>query len=90
MPIANKKDSRPNFLVILADGMWRESPFPRPSTAAYLRQQNLLPRIQNSADPYKDLGYSDIGCFGSEIHTPNLDTLARDGARFTDCKFSSS
>ncbi|KAL5095280.1 hypothetical protein Trisim1_000057 [Trichoderma cf. simile WF8] len=50
MPIANKKDSRPNFLVILAD----------------------------------DLGYSDIGCFGSEIHTPNLDTLARDGARFTD------
>lgn len=42
------------------------------------------------ADPYKDLGYSDIGCFGSEIHTPNLDTLARDGARFTDCKFSSS
>ncbi|KAK2763692.1 hypothetical protein FQN54_009308 [Arachnomyces sp. PD_36] len=42
--------SRPNFLVILAD----------------------------------DLGYSDIGCFGSEIRTPNLDELARTGARFTD------
>lgn len=33
-----------------------------------------------------DLGYSDIGCFGSEIRTPHLDALARDGARFTDCK----
>ncbi|PCH02297.1 Alkaline phosphatase-like, alpha/beta/alpha [Penicillium occitanis (nom. inval.)] len=31
-----------------------------------------------------DLGYSDIGCFGSEIRTPNLDELARNGARFND------
>jgi arylsulfatase len=30
-----------------------------------------------------DLGYSDIGCFGSEIRTPNLDKLAADGLRFT-------
>src|SRR4051812_10371630 len=30
-----------------------------------------------------DLGYSDLGCFGGEAHTPNLDALARDGARFT-------
>ena len=30
-----------------------------------------------------DLGYSDIGCFGSEIPTPNLDKLAGDGLRFT-------
>ena len=33
-----------------------------------------------------DLGYSDIGCFGSEIRTPNLDELARNGARFSDCE----
>ena len=26
-----------------------------------------------------DLGFSDIGAFGSEISTPNLDTLAKDG-----------
>jgi arylsulfatase A-like enzyme len=31
-----------------------------------------------------DLGYADIGAFGSEIKTPNLDSLAREGVRFTN------
>ena len=30
-----------------------------------------------------DLGYSDLGCYGGEIATPNLDALAADGLRFT-------
>jgi len=30
-----------------------------------------------------DMGYSDIGCYGGEIHTPNLDRLAAKGLRFT-------
>jgi arylsulfatase A-like enzyme len=30
-----------------------------------------------------DLGFSDLGCYGSEINTPNLDQLATDGVRFT-------
>lgn len=30
-----------------------------------------------------DLGYSDIGCYGSEIETPNLDRLANNGLRFS-------
>jgi arylsulfatase len=30
-----------------------------------------------------DLGYSDLGCYGGEITTPNLDSLARNGLRFT-------
>ncbi len=30
-----------------------------------------------------DLGWSDLGCYGGEIPTPNLDALARDGLRFT-------
>lgn len=30
-----------------------------------------------------DMGYSDIGCFGSEVRTPNLDKLARHGVRFS-------
>ncbi|TKG93016.1 arylsulfatase [Puteibacter caeruleilacunae] len=29
-----------------------------------------------------DMGYSDIGCFGGEISTPNLDNLAKHGVRF--------
>ncbi|MFN7736986.1 MAG: arylsulfatase [Pirellula sp.] len=29
-----------------------------------------------------DLGFSDIGVYGSEINTPNLDRLAKNGARF--------
>jgi arylsulfatase A-like enzyme len=31
-----------------------------------------------------DLGYSDLGCYGSEIATPHLDALARGGLRFTE------
>jgi len=30
-----------------------------------------------------DMGYSDIGCYGGEINTPNLDKLAAGGLRFT-------
>jgi arylsulfatase len=30
-----------------------------------------------------DLGFSDIGCYGSEIETPTLDRLAANGLRFT-------
>lgn len=30
-----------------------------------------------------DLGYSDLGCYGGEIATPNLDALAAGGLRFT-------
>lgn len=31
-----------------------------------------------------DMGYSDIGCFGSEIKTPNIDRLASDGMKFAE------
>lgn len=30
-----------------------------------------------------DMGYSDLGCYGGEIETPNLDRLARGGLRFS-------
>ncbi len=30
-----------------------------------------------------DLGFSDIGSFGGEIHTPNLDSVALAGLRLT-------
>ncbi|OCL08061.1 arylsulfatase [Glonium stellatum] len=31
-----------------------------------------------------DLGFSDLGAFGGEIKTPHIDSLAKDGIRFTD------
>ena len=45
-----------------------DAPTPRP---------NILVLIAD------DLGYTDIGAFGGEIRTPNLDTLAASGLRFT-------
>jgi arylsulfatase len=37
-----------------------------------------------------DMGWTDLGCFGSEIHTPNLDSLAKSGVKFTDFHVSVS
>ncbi|MCK5175865.1 MAG: sulfatase-like hydrolase/transferase, partial [Planctomycetes bacterium] len=36
-----------------------------------------------------DMGFSDIGCYGGEIKTPNIDQLAREGVRFTGFKNTS-
>ena len=30
-----------------------------------------------------DMGWADLGCYGSEIPTPNIDALAKNGVRFT-------
>jgi arylsulfatase A-like enzyme len=43
------------------------------------RQPNILLILAD------DLGYSDVGCYGSEIATPNIDSLAKNGIRFTQC-----
>ena len=50
------EQSRPNFLLVVAD----------------------------------DMGWTDIGSFGSEIETPNLDTLARGGVTFSEFHVSMS
>ena len=37
-----------------------------------------------------DLGWTDLGCYGSEIKTPNVDKLAEDGVKFSDFHVSVS
>ena len=62
--------------------------------AASLAMPGCTAGIQRSAKPSTDkpnivliladdMGYSDIGCFGGEIKTPNIDRLAADGLAFT-------
>jgi arylsulfatase A-like enzyme len=56
---------------------------------------NAASRTSKAAEPARkpnlliiladDMGFSDLGCYGGEIHTPNLDELARNGLRFTQC-----
>jgi len=66
----------------------------RPAVSAVVALAcGLLPWHSEAADDEKrpnflvimtdDLGFSDLGAFGSEIETPNLDRLARDGIRLT-------
>ena len=49
----------------------------RPAYAAPPAKPNIIVILVD------DMGFSDIGCYGSEIPTPNLDKLAGTGLRFT-------
>ena len=42
-----------------------------------LQQPNIILILSD------DMGYSDLGCYGGEVETPNLDALAKNGLRFT-------
>lgn len=66
-------------LFFAASVWWNAAPAQK--AAERPRTEQPLPNILLiSAD---DLGWSDIGCYGSEVQTPNLDELARQGVRFT-------
>ena len=45
--------------------------------SAFAERPNILVILTD------DMGYSDLGCYGGEIETPNLDRLAANGLRFT-------
>ncbi len=67
---------RPTAPLTLLIGLaWLFSPPPHETRAADARPNIVL----MMAD---DMGYSDIGCYGGEIETPNLDRLANGGLRF--------
>ena len=73
-----RRISRPSTPVLLAGllSLWAGSLWAGP-TAKGAPPPNI---VLIMAD---DMGYSDIGCFGGEIETPNLDRLAAGGLRFT-------
>jgi arylsulfatase len=50
--------------------------FVQPSSAADAKRPNIVLFMVD------DMGFSDIGCYGGEIDTPNLDRLANGGMRF--------
>ncbi len=50
---------------------------PATNTANTSKRPNVLVILTD------DLGFSDLGCYGSEIATPNIDSLAQTGLRFT-------
>ena len=54
-----------SLLLLLASGLW--------ALSIAAQRPNI---VLIMAD---DMGYSDIGCYGGEIHTPVLDQLARNG-----------
>ena len=51
--------------------------------ASLLLQSHAAPKPNILLIMADDLGFSDIGCYGGEIATPNLDSLAAKGLRFT-------
>ncbi len=75
----NRRTPRCLFTVVLAIAGWFLS-----LQSAHSADKPSLGRPPNVvlilAD---DLGFSDLGCYGSEIETPNLDGLAKNGLRFT-------
>ncbi|WP_394794714.1 arylsulfatase [Armatimonas sp.] len=50
--------------------------FPHPARARGETKPNIIVILVD------DMGFADLGCYGSEIPTPNLDALAKNGVRF--------
>jgi arylsulfatase len=70
---------RPAIFLLLAAAVaaCNHDPQPQQSAEAALSRPNILLIVAD------DLGYSDVGVFGSEIATPNLDSLAAEGLTLT-------
>ncbi len=73
--------SVPLFILLLMTGVGYATE--TTSFAANTRPNFLLVVVD-------DMGYTDLGSFGGEIHTPHIDALAEKGVRFTDFHVSVS
>src|SRR5512141_1562370 len=65
------------LLVVLGLAVAGLSPGPCAGQAPAPARPNILLILAD------DMGFSDAGCYGGEIQTPNLDRLAQHGLRFT-------
>ena len=55
------------------------------STASWVTRPSELSRSPNIVMiVLDDVGYSQLGCYGSDIETPALDSLADDGLRYAN------
>jgi arylsulfatase len=66
-----------SFLKYLVLGLLVAMISAMPSSASGAAKPNIIIIMTD------DMGFSDLGCYGSEINTPNLDALAQKGIRFT-------
>ncbi len=67
----------PTFAAVMTTLLFLGDFIARAAETPAQRKPNILILLAD------DLGYSDLGCYGGEIETPNLDRLARGGIRFT-------
>ncbi len=73
---------KPSLLAALLFGLLPAAAFAQPAAA---KKPNIVILLCD------DLGYGDLGCYGHPmIRTPNLDKLARQGIRLTQCYAASS
>ncbi len=73
-----------SLLSVLATNAPGQTPVNTPrTTPSSLQVKNTASRPNILLILADDLGWSDLGCYGGEIRTPNLDQLAADGLRFT-------
>jgi len=78
-PISNPQCSW-HYLLLTAAAWLVATAVAAPSQAAAAERPNFLVILCD------DLGYGDLGCYGHPaIKTPNLDKLASEGMRFTEC-----
>jgi len=79
----NKSFNRRDFLKVIGLGM---AGLAIPEGLGF-SQQHTVERAKSRPNIIlimaDDMGFSDLGCYGSEIHTPNLDRLSEGGLRFT-------
>src|SRR5688572_6326867 len=74
------KDSLSRYLVLLSMSFGMLAACSSPPNKAGTAKDERPNIVIIMAD---DLGYSDLGCYGGEVQTPNLDKLAAGGMRFT-------